>query len=424
MSGLPNFEPEWASDDDFNDPGTDWDGFETKTVPGSTEKSQGLVPANPIAANHVNYMFHALGRVAGFLRALPANVWANETAHTSAQGAAALANYPLATDRISPFWCVVGDADDVFISTSGRTWIDISPALNNLDLRFACESEDGFVIVCGGTENRGYKRMYSAPTSWTAITPFAAGSGCGGIVFEPGSGKWVAVGGTGAGAFVVRTSAGSDGSTWTSQTVPSNPSSGVRTRENAIGVGMPDGAGDETVLILHNPCGVADSYVLYSSQGDPTTWQYSGQTGPVTGESNTADKDKWSHTNPIWCAELGKWFLWIYNTTDSKSKFCSSTDGLTWTTVLSKDDWVVDSVACRGALLLSSRRALNSNDGAILISSVDGGVTWQATNYQFPTTAGGSVTKLYAGLGQFFALDTDTDTSVISAPTGDQPALT
>ena len=227
--------------------------------------------------------------------------------------------------------------------------------------------------------------------------------------------KFVAVAGTGAGAFAIRYS--SDGSTWTAPgSIPANPGGNTRTRENAIGTYS------GRTIVLHNTALVSAARVLYSDDGG-VTWAYSGATGPQTGESIAADDAKWSYCDPIYCDELSAWFVWLYNTTDNKSRLYRSGDGLVWTLVLAKTNWVVESIACQGSLLVSTLRAQPATDGGLLIWSVDGGLTWKRSDGQFPTTSA-SAGKVITGDGQFFAIDPASGVTMVSNVTGDAGALT
>ncbi|MFW6031539.1 MAG: hypothetical protein ACOC9T_03020 [Myxococcota bacterium] len=58
----PSEVPTWATDDNYDSPGNDWDGEPTKVDPGSALKEGGWEPAQRVPAEYINWLFNRIGQ--------------------------------------------------------------------------------------------------------------------------------------------------------------------------------------------------------------------------------------------------------------------------------------------------------------------------------------------------------------------------
>ena len=401
--GRPNFRSQWASDIEWSDPGEAWDVTENKIEPGATEKTQGAIPNQAFAANHLNYMFNGYSSAFEYLVETPIHNWGGATSFSGVNGAFQSVYAP---DGSMIF--IVGNGDAVkFTGDYGRVLTSINPPGGaNVALKSFAENATR-MLVASDVGDTYYTKDWATFGSWTTRTFPNAGKGATRLFWMPNTSNFVALGGD---TTTMQLLTSSDGITWTSRTVPTALGTGTRSKE-IVACSVEDSA----IVALHKVGDVQRGYYLYSLDGG-ATWAYAS--GPSVVNMGGGSYGDWRWTDPVYSPGIG-YLAWAYDDINTgKSQLWRAAPGavnaLSWTHVADYGARI-DSITCNGALWLSTYR---STTGAGVMYSTDFGQSWRYSRHRMPATAGGGNSRLALAHGCFVHTEAETGNVAFSCPTG------
>lgn len=355
---LPSVLQSWANG--TYSPGPSWGSTPQRAAPGASY----LTPGVTLPAENANYLHGNAFDAAQAAINMAGQIPALNFSPLYSVGATGTA---IAFSVIEQAWYLIQNSSiTAYRSVDfGKTWTSFSLAVatagGSTSADIAIDTAGNIVVFASATASQDATfTAYGVPTFTNRAAVFPGGQ-VGGIVYEPVSGNWVALGNATSAAAWVYTS--SNRSTWTARTLP-----GTWTTTGSFNSTI--GVGGGLIVAAYLTAGVASQFRTIRSSNGGVTWTNDQVVACNAGISLAGGSS--SITRPVWSSTDSLWYIACHQLSPRKTQVFSSPDGITWTTAatLLTNDCNFAGLQVLGSLLVAW------NEDGRLFASINQGVNW------------------------------------------------